>query len=154
MRGGGGGCGLSFKISEQTRGKNIPSTLIQMLLSKPGGGQHLRKKQQPHTTDSMFAPGSDPDPKPGSRACEAKESLTQICSVLKSGLGHPALAAEVMVCHVGRPERGLNCGESVPELHDRQRLLWLVGEDQALLTMRVPTGHLASASTASLPNVS
>lgn len=72
-----------------------------------------------HTTDLMFTAGSDPDPKPGRRACEAKKSLTQICSVLKSGLGHPALAAEVMVCHVGRPERGLHGGESVPELHDR-----------------------------------
>lgn len=52
--------------------------------------------------------------------------LTQICPILESHFGHPALASEVVVGHVGNPEGGLNRGEGLPEFHYCERLLKLI----------------------------
>lgn len=51
------------------------------------------------------------------------EVLTEICAILQPHLGHPALAPEVVVGHVGGFEIRLHLTEHFPQLHDAQGLL-------------------------------
>lgn len=147
MGGAGGAVKLSSQVTERMREKtgrlrasgfypglapqpsfplfpDAPSTPLQGFSPKPGGRHHLRTEgapvhgaalPPPPTPRARCAPWCPRLPRPG--------VLTQVRPVLQPHLGHPALAAEVMVRHVRGPERGLGRGERSPELQHRQRLL-------------------------------